>query len=55
MIDHIICVCVCVFKFVEKRKEMKAEGRTDKELEECYCFLLTDTQKVGVTPSYWFS
>ncbi|XP_031589390.1 protein TASOR isoform X3 [Oreochromis aureus] len=33
-------------EFVEKRKEMKAEGRTDKELEECYCFLLTDTQKL---------
>ncbi|KAM4588181.1 protein TASOR isoform 2-T2 [Odontesthes bonariensis] len=30
-------------EFVEKRKEMKAEGRTDKELEESYCFLLTNT------------
>ncbi|XP_041835698.1 protein TASOR isoform X2 [Melanotaenia boesemani] len=29
-------------EFVEKRKEMKAEGRTDKELEESYCFLLTN-------------
>ncbi|XP_029286862.1 protein TASOR isoform X3 [Cottoperca gobio] len=26
-------------EFVEKRKEMKADGRTDKELEESYCFL----------------
>lgn len=25
---------------------MKSEGRTDKELEESYCFLLTDTYKV---------
>ncbi|XP_068452041.1 protein TASOR isoform X2 [Clinocottus analis] len=33
-------------EFVEKRKEMKAEGRTDKELEESYCFLLTDTVKL---------
>uniref|UniRef100_A0A1A8MAS5 Family with sequence similarity 208, member Ab n=1 Tax=Nothobranchius pienaari TaxID=704102 RepID=A0A1A8MAS5_9TELE len=28
-------------EFVEKRKEMKADGRTEKELEESYCFLLT--------------
>ncbi|KAM7401639.1 hypothetical protein PAMP_016936 [Pampus punctatissimus] len=33
-------------EFVEKRKEMKAEGRTDKELEESYCFLLADTPKL---------
>ncbi|XP_070696328.1 protein TASOR [Pempheris klunzingeri] len=33
-------------EFVEKRKEMKADGRTDKELEESYCFLLADTDKV---------
>ncbi|XP_075951683.1 protein TASOR isoform X1 [Anarhichas minor] len=33
-------------EFVEKRKEMKADGRTDKELEESYCFLLTDTVKL---------
>ncbi|XP_049588899.1 protein TASOR [Syngnathus scovelli] len=33
-------------EFVEKRREMKAEGRTDKELEESYCFLLTDEAKV---------
>lgn len=25
---------------------MKSEGRTDKELEESYCFLLTDSHKV---------
>lgn len=35
-----------MFQFVEKRKEMKADGRTDKELEESYCFLLADADKV---------
>jgi len=39
----------CVCQFVEKRKEMKTEGRTDKELEESYCFLLTDTARVSLT------
>ncbi|XP_077386782.1 protein TASOR-like [Festucalex cinctus] len=34
-------------EFVEKRREMKAEGRTDKELEESYCFLLTEEPKVA--------
>ncbi|XP_068171229.1 protein TASOR-like [Antennarius striatus] len=34
-------------EFVEKRKEMKSEGRTDKELEESYCFLLADNSKVS--------
>ncbi|XP_047439664.1 protein TASOR isoform X2 [Mugil cephalus] len=33
-------------EFVEKRKEMKTEGRTDKELEESYCFLLADSAKL---------
>ncbi|XP_057701414.1 protein TASOR-like isoform X2 [Corythoichthys intestinalis] len=33
-------------EFVEKRREMKAESRTEKELEESYCFLLTDEAKV---------
>ncbi|TDH14558.1 hypothetical protein EPR50_G00045210 [Perca flavescens] len=33
-------------EFVEKRKEMKADGRTDKELEESYCFLLADSVKL---------
>uniref|UniRef100_UPI0037E9AD00 protein TASOR n=1 Tax=Semicossyphus pulcher TaxID=241346 RepID=UPI0037E9AD00 len=33
-------------EFVEKRKEMKADGRTDKELEESYCFLLAETVKL---------
>ncbi|XP_069025657.1 protein TASOR isoform X2 [Embiotoca jacksoni] len=33
-------------EFVEKRREMKSEGRTDKELEESYCFLMTDSGKL---------
>ncbi|XP_028285259.1 protein TASOR isoform X2 [Parambassis ranga] len=33
-------------EFVEKRKEMKTEGRMEKELEESYCFLLTDSVRV---------
>ncbi|XP_042365956.1 protein TASOR-like isoform X2 [Plectropomus leopardus] len=33
-------------EFVEKRREMKTDGRTDKELEESYCFLLAETAKV---------
>lgn len=36
-----------MFQFVEKRREMKADGRTDKELEESYCFLMTNSVKVG--------
>lgn len=38
-----------MFQFVEKRKEMKSDGRTDKELEESYCFLLVDSFKVRLT------
>ncbi|XP_070849967.1 protein TASOR-like [Chaetodon trifascialis] len=33
-------------EFVEKRREMKSDGRTDKELEESYCFLLADADMV---------
>ncbi|CAG5977835.1 unnamed protein product [Menidia menidia] len=33
-------------EFVEKRKEMKSEGRTEKELEESYCFLLANTAEL---------
>ncbi|KAM9361353.1 protein TASOR [Symphorus nematophorus] len=33
-------------EFVEKRKEMKSDGRADKEMEESYCFLLTETGKL---------
>ncbi|XP_056130388.1 protein TASOR-like [Lampris incognitus] len=33
-------------EFVEKKKEMKTAGRTDKELEESYYFLLTDSVKL---------
>ncbi|XP_035376057.1 protein TASOR [Electrophorus electricus] len=32
--------------FIEKRKELKQEGRTEKELTESFCFVLCDTQKV---------
>ena len=31
---------------------MKADGRTDKELMESYCFLLSDTVKVICTISF---
>lgn len=44
--------CLCVFQFVEKRREMKADGRTDKELDESYCFLLTDAVKVRLAISF---
>nr|XP_061786654.1 protein TASOR-like [Nerophis lumbriciformis] len=33
-------------EFVEKRREMKADGRMEKELEESYCFLWTEEDKV---------
>eukprot|EP00066_Takifugu_rubripes_P026953 XP_011616219.1 PREDICTED: protein FAM208A-like isoform X1 [Takifugu rubripes] len=33
-------------EFVEKRREMKSDGRTDKELMESYCFLLADPVKL---------
>ncbi|CAL8338366.1 unnamed protein product [Lota lota] len=35
-------------QFVEKRKEMKSEGRTENELEESHCFLLADAVKLPV-------
>ncbi|XP_014827939.1 PREDICTED: protein TASOR [Poecilia mexicana] len=35
-------------EFAEKRREMKADGRTDKELEESYCFLMTNSVKLPV-------
>lgn len=31
---------------------MKSDGRTDKELMESYCFLLTDTVKVRCITSF---
>lgn len=49
---HGLIVCLCVLQFVEKRREMKADGRTDKELEESYCFLLADAVKVRLTLNY---
>ncbi|XP_038135626.1 protein TASOR isoform X2 [Cyprinodon tularosa] len=35
-------------EFVEKRREMKADGRTEKELEESHCFLLTTATELPV-------
>lgn len=35
------------FQFTEKKREMKQDGRTDKELVESYCFLMPDPSKVG--------
>ncbi|TRZ00907.1 hypothetical protein DNTS_001090 [Danionella cerebrum] len=34
--------------FMEKRKELKQDGRTEKELTETFCFLLCDAQKVAL-------
>uniref|UniRef100_A0A672KH73 Protein TASOR-like n=1 Tax=Sinocyclocheilus grahami TaxID=75366 RepID=A0A672KH73_SINGR len=34
--------------FMEKRRELKHDGRTEKELSETFCFLLCDAQKVSV-------
>lgn len=36
---------------MEKRREMKSDGRTDKELMESYCFLLADALKVSRQPA----
>ncbi|XP_042604773.1 protein TASOR-like isoform X2 [Cyprinus carpio] len=33
---------------MEKRRELKQDGRTEKELSETFCFLLCDAQKVSV-------
>uniref|UniRef100_A0A3B4EM89 DUF3715 domain-containing protein n=1 Tax=Pygocentrus nattereri TaxID=42514 RepID=A0A3B4EM89_PYGNA len=33
-------------EFIEKRKELKQDGRTDKELAESFCFLLCDAHKI---------
>lgn len=34
-------------QFMEKRRELKQDGRTEKELSETFCFLLSDAQKVN--------
>ncbi|KAG7278227.1 hypothetical protein CRUP_012723 [Coryphaenoides rupestris] len=39
-------------QFVEKRKEMKSEGRTELELKESHCFLLADPVKVSHTHTH---
>uniref|UniRef100_A0A8C6TNS8 TASOR pseudo-PARP domain-containing protein n=1 Tax=Neogobius melanostomus TaxID=47308 RepID=A0A8C6TNS8_9GOBI len=33
-------------EYVEKRKELKADGRTEKELEESYCFMSVDSYRL---------
>lgn len=38
-----------VFQFIEKRREMKQEGRTEQELAESYCFLFPDKSKVSLS------
>lgn len=35
-----------VCQFIEKRREMKQDGRTEQELTESYCFLYPDKSKV---------
>lgn len=35
-----------VCQFIEKRREMKQEGRTEQELAESFCFLFPDKSKV---------
>uniref|UniRef100_A0A671K3I8 Protein TASOR-like n=1 Tax=Sinocyclocheilus anshuiensis TaxID=1608454 RepID=A0A671K3I8_9TELE len=39
---------IFVRQFMEKRRELKQDGRTEKELSETFCFLLCDAQKVSV-------
>ncbi|XP_077088075.1 protein TASOR [Siphateles boraxobius] len=34
--------------FMEKRRELKLDGRTEKELSESFCFLMCDAPKVSV-------
>lgn len=40
--------CFPVCQFIEKRRELKQEGRTDPELVESYCFLFPDKSKVSL-------
>lgn len=35
-----------ICQFIEKRREMKQEGRTEQELSESFCFLFPDKSKV---------
>lgn len=43
-----IAVHVVFFRqFIEKRREMKQEGRTDQEVAESFCFLFPDKSKVS--------
>lgn len=42
------CGITFVRQFIEKRREMKQEGRTEQELTESFCFLYPDKSKVFV-------
>lgn len=45
------CVSLAVellYQFIEKRREMKQEGRTEQELAESFCFLYPDKSKVPI-------
>ncbi|KAL4655670.1 protein TASOR-like isoform X3 [Arapaima gigas] len=33
-------------EFIEKKRELRQDGRTDKELQESFCFLLPDSSKL---------
>lgn len=35
-----------ISQFIEKRRELKQEGRTEQELSESFCFLYPDKSKV---------
>lgn len=42
-VSHLLLL-IC--QFIEKRREMKQEGRTEQELSESFCFLYPDKSKV---------
>lgn len=41
------CLWISPWQFIEKKRELKQNGRTDAELEESYGFLLPDKDKVS--------
>lgn len=52
------CVSICcgitfMCQFIEKRREMKQEGRTEQELTESFCFLFPDKSKVLMMDKLW--
>lgn len=45
VVSHLVWnLFIC--QFIEKRREMKQEGRTEQELSESFCFLFPDKSKV---------